>query len=37
MEPCTVVTFKIITGLKAHKWAYEKSVVLSDQVKNDLH
>ena len=37
MEPCTTVTFIIITGLKAHKWDYQKSVVLSDQVKNDLH
>ena len=26
-----------ITTLKAHKWDYEKSVVLSEQAKSDLH
>ena len=26
-----------ITALKAHKWDYEKSVVLSEQAKSDLH
>ena len=27
----------MIMALKAHKWDYEKSVVLSDQAKSDLH
>ena len=34
MDLCTIVTLKMITALKAHKWDYEKSVVLSDQAKD---